>query len=162
MSNRTLTLTTADSDREYAVDLIDDGGRRAARVGEVEYSVDEDGPGQMRITSVAAVPAWAIAVGDTRWVFVDGRAYRADGSASGRARTERASGFFERSDAGDGAAGARQGRRHGEARRLADHPRSDEDGTPGARRLRRIVQSVRCREGELVQPGVALIEIKDA
>ena len=75
MPNRTLTLTTPDSDRQYAVDLLDDGARRAARIGEIEYGVVEDAPGQMRITSASAVPAWAIAVGDTRWVFVDGRVY---------------------------------------------------------------------------------------
>ena len=162
MSNKTLTLTTADSDREYAVDLIDDGGRRAARVGEVEYSVDEDGPGQMRITSVAAVPAWAVAVGDTRWVFVDGRAYElTEARQAARGRSGHQGSLSAPMPATVRRVLVKEGDtvKRGDSLIILEAMKME---LPVRAASAGVVQSVRCREGELVQPGLALIEIKDA
>ena len=162
MPNRTLTLTTPDGDRQYAVDLIDDGARRAARIGEIEYSVLEDGPGQMRITSAAAVPAWAIAVGDTRWVFVDGRVYELTEARQARRGRSGPQGSLSAPmpatvrrvlvTEGDTV-------KRGDSLIILEAMKME---LPVRAASAGVVQAVRCIEGELVQPGVALIEIKDA
>ena len=162
MANRTLRLTTADSDRQYAVDLIDDGARRVARIGEIEYSVDEDGPGQVRITSVAAVPAWAIVVGDTRWVFVDGRTYElTEVRQAARGRSGPQGSLSAPMPATVRRVLVKEGDpvKRGDTLLILEAMKME---LPVRAASAGIVQSVRCREGELVQPGVALIEIKDA
>lgn len=162
MPNRTLTLTTPGSDRQYEVDLIDDGARRAARVAEIEYSVVEDGPGQMRITSAAAVPAWAIAVGDTRWVFIDGRAYElTEARQAARGRSGHQGSLSAPMPATVRRVLVKEGDtvKRGDSLIILEAMKMElpvRASSPG------VVQSVRCREGELVQPGAALIEIKDA
>ena len=162
MPNRTLTLTTPDSDRQYAVDLLDDGARRAARIGEIEYGVVEDAPGQMRITSASAVPAWAIAVGDTRWVFVDGRVYElTEARQAPRVRSGPLGSLSAPMPATVRRVLVKEGDtvKRGDSLIILEAMKME---LPVRASSAGVVQAVRCREGELVQPGVALIEIKDA
>ena len=162
MPNRTLTLTTPDSDRQYAVDLLDDGARRAARIGEIEYGVVEDAPGQMRITSASAVPAWAIAVGDTRWVFVDGRVYElTEARQTTRVRSGQPGSLSAPMPATVRRVLVKEGDtvKRGDSLIILEAMKME---LPVRASSAGVVQAVRCREGELVQPGVALIEIKDA
>jgi hypothetical protein len=127
MSSRTITLVPADAahpsdppndDRQYRVAIEDRNERRGARVDNRVYAVRTDGAGAVRITPEeggSSVTAWAVAIGDVRWVFVNGR-------------------VFELS----------------EARPLARARAGHGAGT---------VTAIHCREGELVQPGLTLIEI---
>lgn len=161
MPNRTLTLTSPDSDRQYAVDLIDDGVRRAARVGTVEYSVVDDAPGQLRVTSARAVPAWAIAVGDTRWVFVDGRVYElTEARQAARARSGPQGSLSAPMPATVRRVLVKEGDtvKRGDSLIVLEAMKME---LPVRAASAGVVEAVRCREGELVQPGVALIDIKD-
>ena len=89
MPSRTIMLTLVDDDRQYQVEVIDDGARQEARVEQRVYGVTRDGQGSLRIASDRTTTAWTVAAGDVRWVFVDGRVYRARRGASARARPRR-------------------------------------------------------------------------
>jgi 3-methylcrotonyl-CoA carboxylase alpha subunit len=162
MPGRTLILTLVDDDRPLPVDIVDEGARPKARVEDRLYEVAHDGPGRLRIIADAASTAWTVAAGGVRWVFVDGRVYEL---AEARPR-----------------GGARSGAQHGsltapmpatvlrvlvkvgdavkrgdtlvilEAMKMELPVRAATAGT---------VRAVQCREGELVQPGLTLIEIDE-
>jgi biotin carboxyl carrier protein len=162
MASRTLTLTTTDGDRHYAVDVVEDGARRMARIAGVEYDVLDDGPGQMRIASTNAAAAWAIVIGDARWVFVNGRVYElteARQAARGR------SGHPGSLTAPMPATVLRVLVKEGDAVKRGDSLiilEAMKMELPVRAAAAGTVTAVRCREGELVQPGVPLIELRDA
>ena len=84
-----IVWTLADDDRQYQVEVMDDGARQEARVEQRVYEVARDGHGELRIASDRTTTAWTVAAGDVRWVFVDGRVFELDRSASARARPRR-------------------------------------------------------------------------
>ena len=163
MPSRTIVWTLADDDRQYQVEVMDDGARQEARVEERVYEVTHDGQGSLRIASNHTTTAWTVAAGDVRWVFVDGRVFEL---VEARPRER-----------------ARRGAHHGsltapmpatvlrvlvkvgdvvkrgdslvilEAMKMELPVRAGVAGT---------VRAVHCREGELVQPGLTLIEVDEA
>jgi len=117
--------------------------------------------GDVRIGENGSVRAWVAAAGDTRWVYLDGHVYELDVEVAGRRR---------RSASGPGSLSApmpatvirvevspgTQVHRGDtlvilEAMKMELPIRAASDGT---------VASVSCKPGDLVQPGMPLIEIE--
>jgi 3-methylcrotonyl-CoA carboxylase alpha subunit len=167
MPNRIITLVSADpaqSDAHYPVEVLDDGARLEVRVGQQSYAATRDGHGSMRITSDPATTgrvAWTAAAGDVRWVFVDGKVFElAEARPLARARSGHHGSLMAPMPAtvtrvlvGVGSAVKR-----GEplvileAMKMELPVRANGPGT---------VTAIHCHEGELVQPGLALIEIDE-
>ena len=166
MPGRTIRLVRADDDRPHTVEVIDagDGARQKVRVEQRAYSVARDGDGSMRITSDdtnRATIAWSVAVGDVRWVFVGGCVFElAEARPLARARSRHHGSLMAPMPAtvrrvlvsvGDTV-------KHGDALVILEAMKMElpvRADAPG------LVIAVHCREGELVQPGVALIEIDE-
>ena len=168
MPSRTITLVQIDDDRQYRVDVLDnavvDGAPREVRVDQRVYAVTRDGNGTMRITSEETErgsTAWSVAVGDVRWVFVDGRVFElAEARPLARARSGHHGSLMAPMpatvrrvlvSAGDTV-------KRGDSLVILEAMKMElpvRASAPG------LVRAVCCREGELVQPGVALIEIDE-
>ncbi len=168
MPSRTITLVQIDDDRQYRVDVLDnavvDGAPREVRVDQRVYAVTRDGNGTMRITSEETErgsTAWSVAVGDVRWVFVDGRVFElAEARPLARARSGHHGLLMAPMpatvrrvlvSAGDAV-------KRGDSLVILEAMKMElpvRASAPG------LVRAVCCREGELVQPGVALIEIDE-
>jgi biotin carboxyl carrier protein len=157
VARHTLTLTSGD--RSYTVAI--DGQR--VRVDGDELSIAPGGHGEFLIAGPPDVAAWAVADGDTRWVFLDGRTFvlevsrQAAGRRRGRAHhsslTAPMPATVRRIEV---AAGDRVER--GDTLIILEAMKMElpvKAGTAGT------VRAVHCREGELVQPGAELIEIDD-
>jgi len=118
------------------------------------------GPGVMKVGDDPVRTAWTAAAGDARWVFLDGEVYELEVEPEGRRRqTGGHAGSLSapmpatviRVQVGTGDAVKR-----GdilvilEAMKMELPVRALADGT---------VKAVRCRQGDLVQPGVPLIDM---
>lgn len=167
MPSRIVTLVPADpanGDAKYPVEVLDEGGRVEVRVGDQLYAATRDSRGSLRITLDAATPAtvaWTVAAGDVRWVFVDGKVFElteARPAAPVRgghhgSLTAPMPATVRRVLVGVGDAVKR-----GEplvileAMKMELPVRANGAGT---------VTAVHCREGELVQPGLTLIEMDE-
>lgn len=116
-------------------------------------------PGELRVGETGH--AWVCASGDTRWVFLDGEVFEIEVQPEGRRRRARSShaslsapmpATVVRVEVSTGAVV-----RHGdtlvilEAMKMELPIRASVDGT---------VTAVHCKPGDLVQPGVALIDIE--
>jgi biotin carboxyl carrier protein len=155
MAPRTVILK--DGDVEYRVTIHDGGRVSVDDRGPLEVQVEEDG--ELRIGSAPSRIAWAAASGDTRWVFVDGQIFELELQSGSRRRTRAAHGSLSapmpasvvRVDVSPGDA-----IRRGdtliilEAMKMELPVRAPADG---------VVQAVHCKAGDLVQPGVVLIDI---
>ena len=152
-------ILTDDSGTEHTVDVRGD----AAVVDGQTIPVHQSGDGSVRVGSPREVVAWAVADGDTRWTFVNGEVFTFTTGSSGR-RPRRRSGLHESLTAPMPATGVKVNVKPGdpvrsgevvvvlEALKMELPVRS-----PGAGR----VASVNCREGDLVQPDVSLVEIEE-
>jgi acetyl/propionyl-CoA carboxylase alpha subunit len=116
-------------------------------------------PGELRVGDTGH--AWVCASGDTRWVFLDGEVFEIEVQPEGRRRRAASShaslsapmpATVVRVEVSAGAVV-----RHGdtlvilEAMKMELPIRASVDGT---------VTAVHCKPGDLVQPGVALIDIE--
>jgi acetyl/propionyl-CoA carboxylase alpha subunit len=116
-------------------------------------------PGELRVGDTGH--AWVCASGDTRWVFLDGEVFEIEVQPEGRRRPAASShaslsapmpATVVRVEVSAGAVV-----RHGdtlvilEAMKMELPIRASVDGT---------VTAVHCKPGDLVQPGVALIDIE--
>lgn len=158
MASRTITLrdafgqphrVTVDDNGTVSVDGGDPIATRFTPTGEVYM-------GDTRIRT-----AWTAASGDTRWVFLDGEVFEFEVQAEGRRR--RADAVLGSLSAPMPASVVRVDRGPGdtvkrgdtliilEAMKMELPVRAPADGT---------VKAVHCRAGDLVQPGVSLIEIE--
>ena len=157
MSRRTVTIRAAS--REYTV--VIDGER--VHVDGRELSIVPAGHGEFQVNGPPNATAWAIASGDTRWVFVEGRTYVLELPREGtRRRRTRAhhSSLTAPKPATVRRINVTEGNRVGrgdtliilEAMKMELPVKAGADGT---------VRAVHCREGELVQPGTELIEIDE-
>lgn len=154
--NSSRRVVIVDTDREHAVTVFDDG---RVLVDDVAVPTRIIGDGEIRVGE-AETTAWVAATGDRRWVFVDGHAYEFEIRAAGRSR---------RAPSGHSALSAPMPAtvirvevaegvnvRRGdtlvilEAMKMELPIRATSDG---------IVTAVRCKPGDLVQPGVTLVEI---
>jgi biotin carboxyl carrier protein len=146
-----------DGEMPHRVTVGDDGN---VIVDGVPIAVATGPGGEVRIGENRA-RAWVVALGETRWVYFDGRVYHLDVEVAGRRRRS-ASGPSSlsapmpatviRVDVSPGA----QVRRGDtlvilEAMKMELPIRADSDGR---------VASVSCKPGDLVQPGMPLIEIE--
>lgn len=160
MARRTIRLIRKGDDREYQVMLQEEDGQLHARLDGREFLVVRDGDGRVRVTSNRTVTAWTTSSGASRWVYVDGKVYElADPGPEERTRGRSHHGSLaapmpatvrrvlvsvaERVQPGDTLLLL-------EAMKMELPIRATETG---------IVSAVNCREGELVQPGVPLVEI---
>jgi biotin carboxyl carrier protein len=156
------------------VELLPDS---RARVGNAIFTVEDLGGGQWRVLSDGkAVHLWAAGSRDNLWVYYDGVVYRPS-TGEGSGRPELAEGRLRIG----GARGARQ-QRDDLASLSAPMPATVRAVlvTPGQSVVRGetvvileamkmelpvraphdgVVKDVGCRPGELVQPGVPLVEI---
>ena len=148
--------------------LRDDRGERRATVDE-NGTVSVDGavvtvgataPGEVRVGEGTGRPAWVAAASDVRWVYLDGEVYEIE-VLRPRARRRAASGHGSlsapmpatvvRVEVSPGTA-VRRGDTLIilEAMKMELPVRAASDG---------VVSAVHCRAGDLVQPGVPLVEI---
>jgi acetyl/propionyl-CoA carboxylase alpha subunit len=150
-------VTLRAGDREQVVEVIDD---TRVSVDGVILQVAIDGR-MIRVAGMGGGPAWAIGVGDVRWVYHDGCVYELEVQrAAGRRRTAATGSLAApmpatvrqiRVRVGEGVA-------RGdtlivlEAMKMELPIRADADGT---------VAALHCREGELVQPGRPLIDLTE-
>jgi len=149
-------LIIIDDDREHAVTVFDDG---RVLVDDVPVPTRITGPGELRVGHTES-PAWVASAGDRRWIFLDGNVYELDIHAAGRRR---------RTQSGHSSLSAPMPAtvirvevvegvnvRRGdtlvilEAMKMELPIRATSDGT---------VTAVCCKPGDLVQPGVTLVEI---
>lgn len=151
-------LIVIDERGEHAVTLFDDG---SALVDEVRVASRVAGDGEVRLGPDESMVAWVAASGDKRWVFLAGNVYELEIQAAGRRRGRAASGHSSLSAPMPATVirvevspGARVRRGDTlvilEAMKMELPIRADTDGT---------VTSVACKPGDLVQPGIALVEI---
>jgi biotin carboxyl carrier protein len=140
------------------VDLMDDG---RVRVGDATLEVQREPEGAIRVGADPAVRCWTAIDGDTRWVFADGRVYE----------------FFEQRPQASRRKGAQHGAltapmpatvrrvlvRAGDAVKPGDSLMILEAmkmELPVRAAAAGTIKAINCREGELVQPGVPLVEIE--
>jgi biotin carboxyl carrier protein len=152
-------IVLRDARGEHRVSIGENGTVSVDGVHTVEVHVD--GAGELRVGIGGALqPAWSIASGQTRWVFVEGRVFEFEVHTEGtRRRAGTAAGSLSapmpatvvRIDAVTGDA-VRRGDTLIilEAMKMELPVRAPADGT---------VAAVLCKPGDLVQPGVPLIEI---
>ena len=149
-------LLIIDNDREHAVTVFDDG---RVLVDDVAVPTRTTGPGEIRVGQTEST-AWVAGRGDRRWVFLNGNAYELEIQAAGR-RRRAPSGHTSlsapmpatviRVEVAEGV-NVRRGDTLVilEAMKMELPIRATSDGT---------VTAVCCKPGDLVQPGVTLVEI---
>ena len=137
-------------------------GVQILRIGDREYRVERRGT-QVLVDGVDVTPpvhALAAADGDTRWVFLDGEVYELDVQSAGTRRRSAQHGSLSspmpatvRKIAVQLGAAVKKGDTLLvlEAMKMELPVRAPADGT---------VKHIACREGELVQPGVPLVELE--
>lgn len=153
------SILLRDNSGEYLVVVSEDG---TVKIGDAPpLAVTTAGDGMVRLGGPSARTAWTAADGDARWVFVNGEVFRFEVAQPGARRRGRghtgtlaapmpATVVRVEVAAGDVV-------KRGdtliilEAMKMELPVRAPADGT---------VTKVHCRPGELVQPGVALIEIE--
>jgi acetyl/propionyl-CoA carboxylase alpha subunit len=158
MADETILLRD-ESGHEHRVTLEADG---RVSVGDATLTVHAAPDGSVHIVGAANAVAWTAAIDETRWVFFDGRVYTFEVERPGRRRRATAHHGSLMAPmpatvrkvlvaAGDAV------RRHDvlvvlEAMKMELPVRATADGR---------IERVNCREGDLVQPGVALIELEE-
>jgi acetyl/propionyl-CoA carboxylase alpha subunit len=149
-----VALTLVYRDREWTVETA---GHDTARIENKGYSVHRLSDGTLR---VEGLNVWAIADGDVRWVFLDGRVYELSEPRPKSRRRAAAVGSLmapmpatvrrilvaagDRIEAGDSLLIL-------EAMKMELPVRA---AGPG------VVRAINCREGELVQPGIPLLHLE--
>jgi len=152
------TITMRDSRGEHRVTVAEQG---RVVVDGVTIVTGTTAPGEVRLGEDGARVAWVAASGDVRWVFLEGNAYEIEVEQEGRRR--RAAAGLGSLSAPMPATVVRVEVSPGtvvhrgdtlvilEAMKMELPIRASSDGT---------VKSVSCKPGDLVQPGIALIEIE--
>lgn len=152
------TLTLRDGGRTHSVTVADDGSVRVDDGEAIAAAPATDG--RVRLGQAPARTAWVAAAGDARWVFLDGEVFRFEVETKD---TRRRGGAHHGSLSAPMPAtvlrihtqvGAEVKRGETliilEAMKMELPVRAATDG---------VVTGVRCREGELVQPGAILVEM---
>jgi 3-methylcrotonyl-CoA carboxylase alpha subunit len=153
------TVILRDAEVEHRVTIHEDGTVSVDGAAPIQARVA--GSGEVRVGDSPSRVAWTVASGETRWVFLDGHVFDLEVQAEGRRRrTGAAHGSLSapmpasvvRVDASPGDV-VRRGDTLVilEAMKMELPVRAPVDGT---------VTAVHCKAGDLVQPGVPLIEIE--
>jgi biotin carboxyl carrier protein len=159
MAPRTVTIRDARTDRELQVELLDDG---QVRVGGRVYQVRYQGDGVVRITGDTATTAWVANANGVRWIHVDGEVYEFTQPSSATAAKRRTGGPHGLLTAPMPATvrrllvGAGDRVTAGQSLIILEAMKMELPVRAGANG---IVRTIHCREGELVQPGVTLIDL---
>ena len=152
------SLIVIDERGEHSVTVFDDG---RVLVDDVAIATRMIGEGEVRLGPDESTVAWVAPSSDVRWVFLNGCVYELQTQTTGRRRRRAASGHSSlsapmpatviRVEVSPGAS-VRRGDTLVilEAMKMELPIRADTDGT---------VASVSCKPGDLVQPGVSLVEI---
>jgi biotin carboxyl carrier protein len=157
MAARRVTLRYGDVD--HAVDVLKDAADIDVAVAGETLRLTRDDGASVRVEGDPGGPAWAIAEGTRRWVFHDGCAYELEVQEEGRRRKSASHGSLAApmpATVGQIRVAAGEHVTQGqtllilEAMKMELPVRAEADG---------VVLAVLCQEGELVQPGRALIEI---
>jgi 3-methylcrotonyl-CoA carboxylase alpha subunit len=154
----TLTLIEARTSESFTIDVDGDG---RVRIGDATYDVRAEPDGSLLVDGPEHTTAWAASADGVRWVFVDGRVYELTEQQRGRARR-------------GGHAGALSAPMPATVRRVLVAPGNQVKAGDTLLVLEAMkmelpvraaasgqVRAVNCREGELVQPGVDLVEMDD-
>jgi 3-methylcrotonyl-CoA carboxylase alpha subunit len=151
-------LVISDDRGDHAVTVFDDG---RIVVDDVPVVATSMGEGEVRLGADASTVGWVAASGDMRWVFLDGNVYELEvRPAGGRRRVATGHSSLAAPMPAtvirvEVSPGARVSRGDTlvilEAMKMELPIRADSDGT---------VTRVSCKPGDLVQPGVALVEIQ--
>jgi len=158
MSASRITLRVGEKDQ--AVDVLDTPDGTVVRIEGETFHVRAEGR-RIRVEGAPGGIAWVVSAGDIRWVYYDGCVYELEQQHAGRRRGSRHQGSLSapmpatdrqiRVGPGDAV-------RRGdtlivlEAMKMELPVRANADG---------LVAAVRCAEGELVQPGLPLIELTE-
>jgi biotin carboxyl carrier protein len=159
MASRTITLRDARSDREVRVEMLAAG---EVRIGDRVYQVRYDGDGVVRVAGDTATTAWVAEADGIRWIHVDGAVFELTQASSAVGHKRRSTGQH----------GSLSAPMPATVRRVlvaaGDHVTPGQSllileamkmelpvraGTGGS------IRAIHCREGELVQPGVTLIDL---
>jgi biotin carboxyl carrier protein len=142
------------------------GGADAMRVqiGDRAFEVETAGDGMVRVSGESTLTAWVASADGVRWIFLDGNVYEI-------ADQSQASGTRRRGGGHQGAASAPM---PATVRKLLVAPGDQVKAgdvlivleamkmeLPVRAGVAGTVTAIHCREGELVQPGVTLIDIGD-
>jgi biotin carboxyl carrier protein len=156
MAARRVTLRSAEG--EHVIDVLKDAAESEVVVsGDRLHLTRADA--SVRVEGDLGGPAWAVADGARRWVFHDGGVYELEVQEEGRRRKSASQGSLAApmpATVRQIRVGAGERVTQGqtllilEAMKMELPVRAEADG---------IVLAVHCQEGELVQPGRALIEI---
>jgi 3-methylcrotonyl-CoA carboxylase alpha subunit len=151
-----------DDEREYRVAFREENGQLRADVDQRSFLIVRDGDGRVRVTSDRTVTAWTAADGVSRWVYADGNVYElTEARPEERTRSRRHHGSLTAPMPAtvrrvlvtvDDVVRPGDALLILEAMKMELPIRATSDG---------IVSAVNCSEGELVQPGVPLVEISD-
>jgi 3-methylcrotonyl-CoA carboxylase alpha subunit len=155
----TLTLVDGRANESFKIEVSSDG---QVRVGDASYYVRGEPDGTLLIEGPQRTTAWVAAVDGVRWVFLDGRVYELVESQQ-PGRTKRG-----------GHAGALSAPMPATVRRVLVEPGATVKAGDTLLILEAMkmelpvrasaagqVRAVNCREGELVQPGVDLVEMDE-
>jgi biotin carboxyl carrier protein len=142
--------------REHDVEVV---GMQTVRVGERQYVVKREPSGAVRVDQRTA---WAVRDGDTRWVFVDGCVYEIhEPRPFARRRTTSHHGALTApmpATVRRIAVAVGDTVKPGDSLIVLEAMKME---LPVRATHAATVAAITCREGELVQPGVPLIELDD-
>ena len=153
-------MTLTHGGQDYVVEVVDS---EHVRIDGQIVEAAREGDGIVRGSGASIGRAWTAASDDTRWVFFDGRVYEIDVSTAASPRrgaghhgslTAPMPATVRQILAAPGAAVAR-----GETVIILEAMKME---LPVRAPAKGVIASVHCREGELVQPGVPLIEITES
>jgi biotin carboxyl carrier protein len=152
-------ITLRVGERDQAVDVVETPEGTVVRIEGEAFNVTAEDH-RIRVEGAPGGMAWVVSAGDLRWVYYDGCVYELEQQRDGRRRTSRHQGSLSapmpatvrqiRVGVGDAV-------RRGdtlivlEAMKMELPIKSPRSG---------IVKAVHCAKGDLVQPGVNLLEIE--
>jgi biotin carboxyl carrier protein len=159
MAPRTVSLRDERTDRERQVEILDDG---QVRVGDHVYQVRHEGDGVVRITGETTTTAWIANANGVHWIHVDGEVYELVQSSADAAPKRRGGGQHGALVAPMPATvrrvlvGAGDRVTPGQSLIILEAMKMELPVRAGASGT---IRAIHCREGELVQPGVTLIDL---
>jgi len=152
-----MAVTLVHGDHEFAVDVLTDG---RVQVGDEIYPVAHERQGVIKI---GGRTAWVVSDGASRWVFFDGSAYRfSEQRAAGRrSSARREASLVAPMPATVGRILVSPGDlvALGETLMILEAMKME---LPVRATTAGVVRALHCRVGDLVQPGVTLIDIDEA
>ena len=173
MPSRSVLLTRAgdEDDKQFQVDVLEDSPRHRVRAKAEVFEIASDGHGLLQIGGERSTTAWAVAADDVKWVFVDGQVFELVEVRPGDRVRSTGPGHH----AHHGHHGSLTAPMPATVRRVAVKvgdtvTRGDTLVILEAMKMELpvrapatgTIRAVHCHEGELVQPGLVLIEIGEA